>query len=388
MLISDTARLKDFCSRAASAEVLYLDSEFVREDTYLPQLEIIQIMANDEIVLVDYPALKDPEPLWDMLHDPEREKVFHAAQQDLEIFYNESGRLLQNTFDTQVAAAFAGMGEQIGYGQLVNAVTGVTLAKSQSYTSWSRRPLSDEQIEYAQDDVRYLPPVADFLKKRLEETGRMAWAREEFETLEENASSEAIEIQDLYLRVAGVERLEPRELAVLRELAIWRQQQAMKRNWPVQRLLKDRALVSLARQRPRSMSDLREVRGFPSVVAERSGHDILDAVDRALEMPRDQWPRRLKVRQTDPNRQAVVSLLQAFLRIRSLEEGIAWGLLSNSTELDELAQREPNVAQGDLPVLSGWRYEMIGRDLLRLLHGELKLTVDPVSGEAVVRDGE
>ncbi|MGQ9807389.1 MAG: ribonuclease D [Armatimonadota bacterium] len=386
MLITSTKQLAGFCNDVSGARQLFMDTEFVREETYYPQLELVQVMADGQIGLVDVRSTGNLGPLLEMLEDPSIEKVFHAAQQDLELFHQCAGRPVRNVFDTQIAAAMVGMGEQVGYGQLVKTLTGVSLIKTQAYTAWNTRPFTPAQLEYAADDVRHLPAVTQALKERLEELGRTDWAREECQRLEEKAQKPECPVEELYLRVSGVERLSPKELNVLRALAIWRDETARRRNIPPQKLLKDNSLVNLARQQPVTLAEIRDLRGFPAGVAERHGAEIARTVAEALKLPKEQWPRRLPVREVDASTQALVNILATFLRIRAQEQQIAWGLLATARDLEELVERTPGVSKGDLPILDGWRYELAGRDLLRLLAGEISLTVDPATARPVARE--
>lgn len=386
MLITSTKQLAGFCNDVSGARQLFMDTEFVREETYYPQLELVQVMADGQIGLVDVRSTGNLGPLLEMLEDPSIEKVFHAAQQDLELFHQCAGRPVRNVFDTQIAAAMVGMGEQVGYGQLVKTLTGVSLIKTQAYTAWNTRPFTPAQLEYAADDVRHLPAVTEALKERLEELGRTDWAREECQRLEEKAQKPECPVEELYLRVSGVERLSPKELNVLRALAIWRDETARRRNIPPQKLLKDNSLVNLARQQPVTLAEIRDLRGFPAGVAERHGAEIARTVAEALKLPKEQWPRRLPVREVDASTQALVNILATFLRIRAQEQQIAWGLLATARDLEELVERTPGVSKGDLPILDGWRYELAGRDLLRLLAGEISLTVDPATARPVARE--
>ncbi|MEI6913627.1 MAG: ribonuclease D [Armatimonadota bacterium] len=383
MLITSNHDLSLFCDRARDAGVVYLDTEFVTEESYLPRLEIIQMEVEGQIVIVDYQSLGSSDSLWGLLYDAHIEKVFHAAKQDLSIFYQQSGQPMTNIFDTQIAAAFVGIGEQISYAELVRTVTGVGLSKSHTYSDWGRRPLSDAQIAYAQDDVKYLPQITAHLKKQLADLGRTDWAVEEFREMEQITSTDPSASEDLYLRVKGMSALRPKELAILRELAIWRDQEAMHRNRPIGRVLKDEQIVNLVRHAPQSLEELRDVRGFPEHLANQLGRGILDAVGAGLATPKEQWPSRPEGRYVSPGQQATVALMQALIRLRAMEEQSAGRLLSNSSELEELAMRAPNIDPQDFRVLRGWRYEMIGHDLLRLLKGEIGLTVDPETGRAI-----
>lgn len=386
MLITDSRQLADYCRKARGAAQVFVDSEFVREETYYPQLELVQVLADGQTALVDVRGVEDMSPLWEMLLDPAVRKVLHAAQQDLELFHLECGQAVTNVFDTQIAAAVVGIGEQVGYAQLVRQITGNSVMKTQSYTSWNARPFTPAQLEYAADDVRYLPEIARTLDERLQELGRTDWAREECERLERSAPRDGVPPEEMYLRISGVEKLDGKELAVLRELAVWRDDAARRRNIPLQKVLRDNSLTNIARHQPGTVSDLKDLRGFPIGVAERYGGQIVARVKNALALPREKWPEKLKPRQTDPQMQAVVSLLATFVRIRAQDAGIAWGLLATARDLEELLEAGDCADRDGLPVLQGWRNDLVGRDILRLLAGEISLTIDPSSGRPAIRE--
>lgn len=370
----------DFCARHQEENCFYIDTEFVGEESYLPRLEVIQVLAGNEVAVIDYQAVHDPEPLWSLLHRADSEIVLHSGSQDLALLYFASRRPVTNVFDTQIAAAFLGMGEQPGYADLVNQITGVALAKSQSYSSWSRRPLTEAQISYAADDVRYLPEVYQWLKQELVSLGRLEWVKQAFLQLEDNAAAESTPAEELYLRIKGAGRLDRKDLAVLRELAIWRDEEARSQNRPLQRVLRDEILVHLARQKPKSIPDLRAMRGFPVNQVDRLGPDILAAIKVGQSRPKDEWPSRLEGKPLDPKGQQLSSLLGVLLRIRAAENRIAPSLIASSADLEDLAALGVDARPGCLPVLSGWQYELVGRDLLRLVLGELAIGVDPATG--------
>ncbi|MCC6485198.1 MAG: ribonuclease D [Armatimonadetes bacterium] len=384
MLLTLTHELMRFCDRARDAGVVYLDTEFVNEESYLPRLEVIQLESRGDIAIVDFQALKNPDPVITLLYDSELLKVFHAGRQDLSILHQISGEVMTNTFDTQIAAAFVGYGEQISYGDLVRQICGVSLSKSHTYSSWGRRPLTKEQIEYAQDDVRYLPAVHQQLARQLEEMGRMSWAKEEFEELERSCASERTPSEQLYVRVKGMNGLRPKELAVLRELAMWRDGEAMARNRPIGKILRDEQLVNITRHAPTTLHELKDVRGIPPHIADHYGRGILEAIHKGQSLPKAQWPARSESRHLDPEKQATVTLLQTLIRLRASEEQSSGRLLSSASELEELVQQAPNIRSEDFRVLQGWRYEMIGRDILKLLRGELALGVDAATGRVCV----
>lgn len=389
MFITTASDLAAFCTNARGESAIYLDTEFIGEESYHPRLEIIQVAAAGKIAIVDYPAIPDLSPLWAILADSAVEKVFHAGQQDLALLSRAAGSSLCNTFDTQIAAAFVGWGEQVSYSDLVNAACGVRLSKSHTYSTWGRRPLSAAQLAYAEDDVRYLPEITRRLKDDLARLGRLEWAREEFEAQEQAAVSGPVPVEDVYERVKGAMSLRPRDLAILRELAAWREDEAKRRDRPRQSILRDPVLVSLARHAPRSVNALREILSFPGHVIERYGRDLVDAVARGLAVPKDQLPRKRERREANGDRPLVVSLLQTLVRLRASEREIAQGILARSNDLEDLADLGPKASEGDLRILQGWRWEMVGRDLVRLLRGEITLAMDAASGRpaAVERTG-
>lgn len=386
MLISNASGLRTFCESVRGEPAIYLDTEFIGEESYHPRLEIIQVEAGGKIALVDFPAVDDLRPFWDILSDDSVEKVFHSGQQDLSLLGRASGRAIVHTFDTQIAAAFVGWGEQCSYAELVRAVCGVSLSKSHTYSAWGRRPLSDAQLAYAEDDVRYLPQITERLKADLHRLGREEWAREEFRAQEDCSSAAAAPPQELFERVKGAQSLRPRELAILRELAAWREEEARRRDRPRQSILRDPLLVSIARHAPSGLHDLRDIRSFPSSIAERYGRDLIGAVERGAAVPRDELPRRRERRELTSEMQTTVSILQALARMRASECEIAQGLLARNDDLEELASVGKRADQGDAKVLRGWRWDLVGRDLVRVLKGELLVGVDADTGRPVLHE--
>lgn len=380
-MIATSYDLDQFCTRIQDARSLAIDTEFIREESYLPRLETIQVFADGVIDIIDYPSVKDMAPFWNLMYSNNVVKILHAGQQDLGLFFQATGRPLTNIFDTQIAASVVGYGEQIGYGQLVKHITGVVLSKSQSYTSWGLRPLTPAQIEYALDDVRYLPEIHSHLVERLQERGRLEWARQEFALLEQTVLTEPVPLTELYIKVRGAENLEGRDLAILRELTVWREQEAQYRNRLPQRLLRDELLVSIARRPPENIGELKRMRGFPVPLADNLGQGIINAARKGAAVLPEQWPEKPKSRYADPPTQAIVALLQALVRGRAVEKQIAASLLATTAEMEEIAQRRDEMAEGMSPALTGWRYDFIGRDIIRLLNGELRLRFDPTTAQ-------
>ncbi|MCP1726037.1 ribonuclease D [Natronospira proteinivora] len=367
--INQAEALKDFVERIRGADWLAVDTEFIREETYWPELCLIQIAAGDHLACIDPLALKGEAmaPLKALMLDPKVLKVFHAARQDLEVFHHEWGALPQPVFDTQVAASMLGHGDQVGYANLVQSLCGVELAKGHTRTDWRARPLPEAAVEYAADDVRYLGPVYQQLQQALKDSGRLTWLDEEFEQL----TREALYLPDpanAWKRVKGHRKLRPRQLAVLVALAEWREEEALARNRPRRWIVKDQALVDLARRPPVQVEDMADMRDLPNAVREKHGRVLVERAQSGIkaEPPAvSSRPDRLSAEED-----ATVDALMALLRARCAEHDMSPAQVATRKQLEALIQGER-----DLPFLKGWRGAMAGQSLLDLLEGRLSLTV-------------
>ncbi|MGD9763405.1 MAG: ribonuclease D [Candidatus Binatia bacterium] len=372
--------LDALCDQLARAARFAIDTEFVGERSYAPALELIQVATGDRVALIDCRAVERLEPVFALLADPGIEKVFHAGQQDLELFQTLSGRAPATIVDTQVAAAMLGYGAQIGYAQLVERVLGTAVDKSETLTDWSRRPLTAAQLAYAADDVRHLLPLYAALRAQLEQRGRWEWLVEECRRAERCTRSGIVNADEAWLRVRGRGTLRAKGLVVLRALAAWREEVAKRQDRPRASVARDEALVEIARKAPMSVEALRGLRAVRSRELERGAADIVQRVVAALETPRAEWPQPAPVVHAAPAAGAV-EVLQAVLRVRAEESGIAPTLVATSADLQELVRRRVTCAVLDeLPILQGWRREIAGRDLLALLDGDAAVSLDPVTG--------
>ena len=388
LYIRDRAALSALVEQLRGAPRLALDTEFVRDTQYYPQLEIIQIATPDVAAIIDYRALGTLEPFTELLADPRTLKVFHAGSQDMEIFFNLTGRVPAPLFDTQVAAAMVGMGAQIGYSRLVEGVTGVTLHKRETLTDWTRRPLTEAQIEYALDDVRYLLPIHDRLVAELDRMGRAEWLEAEWREMERPESYERIAPRLAYRRVQGSNRLRPREMAVLRELAEWREREGMRRNRAPSLIVRDDILVDLARRGPTTLAALRETRGLHERELGRSGKELLETIERGQALPRSEWPKAPERAALSEQETSLVTLLQSWLRSRADELAIAPSFLATAAELRELVGAAPE-ERASQPLMHGWRRRLVGDDLAALLGGTASLAWSPDGQRLVLRrDGE
>lgn len=375
-LISATDELASFCAEAARQPYVTVDTEFLRERTYYAQLCLVQLArpgAGDEgAALVD--TLSDRlslEPLYALFRNKGVVKVFHAARQDLEIFQIEAGVLPEPFFDTQVAAMVCGYGDQVGYETLVRQIARAQVDKSSRFTDWSRRPLSPAQMAYALADVTHLRQIYEVLSKRLEENGREGWVEEELAVLTDPATYRS-DPDDAWARIK-TRSSAPRFVAALRELARLRETLAKARNVPRGRILKDDALLELAANRPKTLEDLSRSRLLLREARRGEIADgILAAVATAETIPAGEVPVAPETPQRKPGAEALADLLRVLLKARAEAEGVAQRLIASGADLDVIA-----AGGGDgLPAMHGWRFEVFGRDALRLKRGEIALSAD------------
>jgi ribonuclease D len=379
--ITDRESLRLLCERLRETDRVGLDTEFVGEESYVPRLELIQISTGDVSAVIDVPAVGVLDDLGELVSDPRVEKVMHAGRQDMELFYAHTGAVAAPIFDTQVAAAMVGYGMQVAYGQLVQRVIGVKLEKAHTFTNWSLRPLTEAQMAYAFDDVQYLLPVHDRLRKRLAKLGRVAWVQEEFARLSAKLNEASRDPRQRYQRIRGWHNLKPRAAAILRELVAWREGEAVRRNVPRGRVLRDEVLLELARHAPTTAAALRAMRGLHTSEVERSGESLLAVIRRGLATPECDWPAVPVARRPEPEAAGQVELLQAVLKARALEEEIASGLLASAADLQALVDAKQNREQLDLPILQGWRRQLAGGTLLAVLEGDLSVSIDRKAGK-------
>jgi ribonuclease D len=373
--------LRKLVEQLRSVDRLALDTEFMGEDSYAPRLEILQISTEQLIAIVDRRALATLDDLLEVLTDPRILKIFHAGRQDLEIFSMETGATPTPVFDTQVAAAMVGYGSQVGYAQLVEQVTGVCLEKSETFTNWARRPLTPQQLEYAAEDVRHLFPLHVHLSTRLQTLGRVEWAEEEFQRLQVVSGEEARVPHLRYQRIRGWEGLKPRGRAVLRELGVWREQEARKRDRPRGRVIRDEVLLEIARRVPSSLEALGALRGVQPSQLEKYGEALVAAVQRGHSVPERDLPRAEKRKRIDPESAGLADLLTTALKVRAVEASISPQLLASTADLEIFALERGRGGAEKLPILQGWRRALAGEHLLQVMEGKLTVGYDPEKGQ-------
>ena len=369
-MIANTTDLRAACAELAKSEFITIDTEFLRETTFWPELCLIQMASPTTEVLVD-PLAKglDLAPFFELMANPAVLKVFHAARQDIEIVHHLGGLVPHPIFDTQVAAMVCGFGDSVSYDQLVQRVKGVQIDKSSRFTDWSRRPLSEKQLEYALADVTHLRDVYLALKAQLEREGRASWLREEMDILE------APETYDLHPDDAW-QRLKmrlkkPQELAILKFVAAWREREARARNVPRSRIIKDDTIYEIAQQQPKDAEALSRLRTVPKGW-ERSanGAALLEAVNAALALPKSDMPAVPRHAPVPEGAAAATELLKVLLKLTAEKHGVAAKVLANTDDLEKIAMAGE---EADVAALSGWRRDLFGETALELIRGNVAL---------------
>ena len=384
MLITESRALAAFCERLAGAPYVAVDTEFLREKTYWPKLCLVQLAHGDLAAAIDTlaPGI-DLAPLFDLLAKPGVVKVFHSASQDLEVLFYATRRLPAPIFDTQVAAMVAGYGEQVGYARLAAEIAGATVDKASQFTDWSRRPLSDRQVAYALADVTHLCAIYETLAAQLAASGRASWVGEEMAALTDPATY-AADPRAAYLRIK-VRRPSRKTLAILREVAAWREEAAQQRDLPRRWVLRDEPLVEIASHAPRDAAALARVRGLDERLARgRDGQALLAAVRDALATPEAEWPAPPERDRRRAGDESLIALLQTLLKLCCERHDVAPKLVASRDELARIAA-EPTA---DLRPLKGWRRELFGADALALAQGRLALTGAGDTVRTVRLDGE
>lgn len=371
-VITTTSDLAAACERLAGCGFVCIDTEFMRETTFWPDLCLIQMAGGEEEIVVDTlaPGL-ELAPFFELMADSRVLKVFHAARQDIEIIHYLAGIIPYPIFDTQVAAMVCGFGEQVGYDTLARKVTGAKIDKAFRFADWSKRPLGERQLEYALADVTHLRQIYEELHHKLTESGRARWLDEEMANL---TNPETYRLDPL----SAWQRLKPRSsdrryLAVLREVAAWREHEAQRRDVPRNRILRDEQIQDIAARRPQSAEQLAQTRGLGRDFARgRAGAGVLKAVERALSRPGDQQPVPTPKQELPQGLGPVVELLKVLLKAKCEAHGVAQKLVATTSELERIAADD----KADVAALHGWRYEIFGAEALALKHGRLALSAD------------
>jgi ribonuclease D len=370
-VVTTTEALESICQRLARHPFLAIDTEFIREQTFWPVLCLIQMAGPEDEVIVDplAPGI-DLQAFYSLMANEQVLKVFHAARQDVEIVYSQAGLIPHPIFDTQVAAMVCGFGESVSYVNLVKKVVNADIDKSSRFTDWSRRPLTEKQLTYAMADVTYLRDIYRYLEGELKASGRASWLDEEMSELTSPKTYEAHPEEAwrrLKLRVKG-----RKALAVLIELAAWRERQAQSQNVPRQRILRDEALYDIANQAPTDVARLGQLRTLSEGFARSArARDIIDAVKRGLARNPKELPALEANQALTPEAMALVDLLRVLLKACAARHGVAPKLIADTDDLEKIALS----ADPDVAAVRGWRRELFGNDALKLKRGDLALTI-------------
>lgn len=370
MIIKNQEELIYVCNNFRRCEFVTVDTEFLREKTYFPKLCLVQIAApGQKAVAIDpIEGNLNLTPLFDLLKDESVLKVFHAARQDLEIFYNLMGSVPAPLFDTQIAAMVCGMGDSVGYETLIRNTSGAEINKSMQYTDWSRRPLSDAQIDYALSDVTHLIDAYLALKEQLERENRSTWMKEEAQTLTD-PSTLLPPPEDSWQRIK-IKSARPKNLIILKELASWRETLAQKRNIPRNWVMKDETLADIATQCPVEDEDLERIRNIPKDDGSLY-KALLSIVKKAQKIDRKKWPKQAKRLSVTPEHQALIDLLKLLLKTVAAHNNVSPRLIASSDDIKMLVLGEetPETKR----ILKGWRSNIFGQHIERLKNGEISI---------------
>lgn len=371
-LITKQDELTDFCHSLSSERFITVDTEFMRENTYWPILCLVQVAGTDAEAAIDVMAPGiDLAPLFDLMKNKNILKVFHAARQDMEIFYHLMGSLPAPIFDSQVAAMVCGFGDQVSYENLISKLTKARIDKSSRFTDWSRRPLSEKQILYALSDVTHLRDAFRKLENNLEKSGRAGWLNAEMDILTSVSTYEA-DPQQAYRRIK-TRGAKPRAMVILKELAAWRELEAQRRDMPRGRILRDEALAEIAMHAPTTAEALGRTRGLSERVASgNQGREIIEAIKRGQAVAEEDLPKTEKKPDMPSGTGPVTELLKVLLKLKCEEQNVAQKLVASSSDIEKIAAFGE---ESDVQALEGWRLELFGRDALRIRTGELGLAI-------------
>ena len=362
--------LIQFIEKISDSDWLALDTEFLREKTYYAKLCLIQIESNNGLrACIDPLSIDDISPLTDLLKDTNITKVFHAAHQDLEILLQMTGSVPAPIFDTQTAASVLGIGDQMAYARLVEALTGKVLSKAQSRTNWAQRPLKPAQLDYAIDDVRYLAQIYPKMLKQLQSKDRLQWLDKDFDQAAD-PQTYAINAQQRWKKVRGLQVLKRPQLAMLKHLAAWREEKAEQSNLPRKWIIGDEILIELAKQQPSNKEELAEIRGL-NVDRTQKYHKLwFDLIEKGLATPEDEWPELPRSKKPTPNQNITIDLLMLVLQIQAKKHGIMPAVIATRKQVAAMVQA------GDSHLSNDWRGKLVNDEFSKLLSGELNLGIE------------
>ena len=363
-VISNTEGLQTFVKKIKGAKWLAIDTEFLREKTYYAKLCLIQIEADGYRACIDPFNIDDMSSFSELMHDSNIIKVLHAAHQDLEILLQLTQKVPAPIFDTQVAASVLGIGDQMGYARLVEHMLGVTLAKTQSRTDWSKRPLRDAQLEYAIDDVRYLAQIYPKMVEQLESQNRLAWLNKDFAKAT-NPDTYAINAKERWKKVKGNQILKRPQLAILRELAAWREEKAEKSNRPRKWILSDDILLDMAKQQPNTVEQIKEIRGINPERSQKHHELWLTLISKGKETPESDWPELARSKKPNANQNALIDLLLLVIQIQAKQHNITAAVIATRKQVANM------ILAGDISISDDWRGALVNDQIAAVIAGDL-----------------
>ena len=367
--ITDQNTLNDFYNKCKIEKVLAVDTEFIRDSTYYPSLCLIQIAGINFAAAIDPLAKLDMSPIWELLLNKNILKVFHAGRQDIEIFFGLMGEIPSPIYDTQIAAMFCGLGDQVSYESLVNNFLGLSVNKEHQFTNWLQRPLSKNQINYAISDVTHLINIFPLIRKAIKDNNREEWVTKELEHLSKKELYK-VKADEVWKKIK-LKNSNPQMLNLLKYLAYWRENECKKRNIPRNRLIRDDVLINISFSKPKTISELKKIRAIPKNLSNDDFSQILEVIDKAEKVKREEWP--LISTSTSPKiSKSSLELLKILLKYCSEENGLAEKVIANTDDLKSILEGQKK----NMKVFTGWRNKIFGEMALSLLNGKLAFKIE------------
>ena len=368
-IIRDNSTLKKFCNKCIKEKVLAIDTEFIRENTYYPVLCLVQIASDSFSAVIDPLSEIEMEPVWEILSNERILKVFHAGRQDLEIFFNITGKIPTPIYDTQIAAMFCGLGDQVSYDGLVNKFLGLTISKESQFSNWLQRPLTNKQLQYALSDVNYLIKIFPLIKKIIKETNREEWVAKEFQYIK-NEKIYNINPKEVWQKIK-IKNAKREVLNILKYLAEWREIECKKRNLPRNRLIRDEILVNISQLKPSDIFSIKKIRGIPKILCDKDLNEILKIIEISRKIEPLKWPKIPKHSKKINVNKTSLDLLKLLLSYCSQKSGLAEKLIADADELRLILDGQKD----GLAVFRGWRHEIFGKFVNLLLEGKIAFTI-------------
>ena len=368
-IIRDNTTLKKFCNKCIKEKVLAIDTEFIRENTYYPVLCLVQIASDSFSAVIDPLSEIEMEPVWEILSNERILKVFHAGRQDLEIFFNITGKIPTPIYDTQIAAMFCGLGDQVSYDGLVNKFLGLTISKESQFSNWLQRPLTNKQLQYALSDVNYLIKIFPLIKKIIKETNREEWVAKEFQYIK-NEKIYNINPKEVWQKIK-IKNAKREVLNILKYLAEWREIECKKRNLPRNRLIRDEILVNISQLKPSDIFSIKKIRGIPKILCDKDLNEILKIIEISRKIEPLKWPKIPKHSKKINVNKTSLDLLKLLLSYCSQKSGLAEKLIADADELRLILDGQKD----GLAVFRGWRHEIFGKFVNLLLEGKIAFTI-------------